>query len=136
MQSKKAGSGIRQLSEANHLAHNSMNAAAPNIPDQAMDSVDTNVTESVEGTSLGTQPQATPGHLPTQTAGDADFNTVIADIINHGETVDNHYASRGYNTIGLVHNGYLGASFNLKIQSLPVLENLVGLYGKVGECEY
>lgn len=65
---------------------------------------------------------------PPQGRGAPDFNTVIADIINHGETVDNHYASRNYDAMGLVDSGnfhHLGASFTLKTQSLPVLDNLV-----------
>lgn len=80
----------------------------------------------MEGNNFEAQPQIALSPAPAQSLGGLDFNTVIADIINHGETVDNHYASRGYNTMGIINNGYLGASFYLKTQSLPVLENLVG----------
>lgn len=99
-----------------------------------MDSVDIAArdTEPIEGNSIQTQPQATLRPPPPQSPGRPDFNTVIADIINHGETVDNHYASREYDTMGMGNNGYLGASFYLKTQSLPVLENLVGFYGEEG----
>ena len=57
-----------------------------------------------------------------------DINNVIADIINHGETVENHCASQGYAAMGMVDTesySQLGASLHLKLQSLPILDNLV-----------
>ena len=57
-----------------------------------------------------------------------DINTVIADIINHGETVENQCASQGYAAMGSVDTesySQLGASLHLKLQSLPILDNLV-----------
>ena len=57
-----------------------------------------------------------------------DINTVIADIINHGETVESHCASQGYAAMGMVDTesySKLGASLHLKLQSLPILDNLV-----------
>jgi len=111
-----------------------MNAAAPNT----MDPMDSSArdTESIKGKTLTTQPQPTLGTPPAHGPGGPNFNTVIADIINHGETVDNHYASSGYNTIRMVNYGHLGASFTLKTQSLSVLENLVGFQGEYRQCGY
>lgn len=57
-----------------------------------------------------------------------DLSTVIESIIKHGETIDEHYAAKGLNEIGVVDTESflpLGASAHLKIQSLPILENLV-----------
>ena len=67
-------------------------------------------------------------HPPLQGAQPQDINTVIADIINHGETVENHCGSQGYATMGMVDTesySQLGASLHLKLQSLPILDNLV-----------
>lgn len=65
---------------------------------------------------------------PPQGAHPLDINTVIADIINHGETVESHCASQGYAAMGMVDTesySQLGASLHLKLQSLPILDNLV-----------
>lgn len=58
-----------------------------------------------------------------------DLSTVIESIIKHGETIDEHYAAKGLNELGIVDTESfvpLGASAHLKIQSLPILDNLVG----------
>ena len=68
------------------------------------------------------------GQRPPQSAHPLDINTVIADIINHGETVESHCASQGYAAMGMVDTesySQLGASLHLKLQSLPILDNLV-----------
>ena len=70
------------------------------------------------------------GRLLPDNHGAPDFNAVIADIINHGETVDNQYAVRHYEDVPMPQAGNFplsSASFKLKTQSLPVLENLVSL---------
>ena len=67
-------------------------------------------------------------HPPPQGAQPQDINTVIADIINHGETVESHCGSQGYPAMGMVDTesySQLGASLHLKLQSLPILDNLV-----------
>lgn len=60
-----------------------------------------------------------------------DLAAVISNIINHGEAIDNHYAAHGLNELGIVDTESflpLGASMHLKIQSLPILDNLVSDY--------
>lgn len=85
--------------------------------------------DSPPGVDIPTVPQQlSAGDHPTEGPSAPDFNTVIADIINHGETVDNHYATRGFDDFSMLANGHfqhISASFTLKTQSLPVLENLV-----------
>ena len=57
-----------------------------------------------------------------------DLSTVIESIIKHGETIDEHYATKGLNEVGIVDTESfvpLGASAHLKVQSLPILDNLV-----------
>ena len=54
---------------------------------------------------------------------------MIESIIKHGETIDDHFAAKGLNQLGIVDTESflpLGASAHLKIQSLPILDNLVG----------
>ena len=69
---------------------------------------------------------------PAQGAADpTDINSVIAEIINHGETVESHCASQGYAAMGIVDTesySQLGASLHLKLQSLPILDNLVSCH--------
>lgn len=72
------------------------------------------------------------GQHPPPSAHPPDINTVIADIINHGETVESHCASQGYAAMGMVDTesySQLGASLHLKLQSLPILDNLVSCDG-------
>lgn len=72
--------------------------------------------------------QLTSGQRPPQGVHPPDINTVIADIIDHGETVENHCGSQGYAAMGMVDTesySQLGASLHLKLQSLPILDNLV-----------
>ena len=79
--------------------------------------------------SLTANHQISPGQQPPpQGAQQQDINTVIAEIINHGETVENHCGSQGYAAMGMVDTesySQLGASLHLKLQSLPILDNLV-----------
>ena len=68
------------------------------------------------------------GQGPAQATHPPDINTVISDIINHGETVESHCASQGNTAMGMVDTesySQLGASLHLKLQSLPILDNLV-----------
>ncbi|KAL8827389.1 MAG: hypothetical protein Q9191_003214 [Dirinaria sp. TL-2023a] len=61
------------------------------------------------------------------TEANPDLATVISNIIEHGETIDSHYAAHGLNELGIVDTESfrpLGASMHLKTQSLPILENL------------
>ena len=70
-------------------------------------------------------------HTP-QGSHPSDINAVIADIINHGETVESHCASQGYAAMNMVDTesySQLGASLHLKLQSLPILDNLVRCAG-------
>ena len=78
--------------------------------------------------SLIANHQLPTGQHPPQGAQPQDINTVIADIINHGETVESHCGSQGYAAMGMVDTesySQLGASLHLKLQSLPILDNLV-----------
>ena len=90
----------------------------------AGDSGNENATEVVEqGPQQTYEEQRSAPESATQ-----DFNNIIADIISHGETVDSHYASQGYDAMGTVDTESftkLGASLHLKTQSLPILDNLV-----------
>ncbi|KAL9035020.1 MAG: hypothetical protein Q9180_005084 [Flavoplaca navasiana] len=56
-----------------------------------------------------------------------NMHAVMSKIIDHGETIDNQYGVSGDIPIGLTRNGNTisqGASLQLKIQSLPILDNL------------
>ena len=58
------------------------------------------------------------------------MHAVMSKIIDHGETIDNQYGVSGEIPTGLARNGNTisrGASLQLKIQSLPILDNLVSL---------
>jgi hypothetical protein len=57
----------------------------------------------------------------------ADLNRVF-NVVDHGETADGQNISQGYDTMGTVDTEsfhQLGANLHLKIQSLPILDNLV-----------
>lgn len=78
-----------------------------------------------EGPTFNHHPPS--GQRLPQDAHPPDINTVIADIINHGETVESHCASQGYAAMGMVDTesySQLGASLHLRLQSLPILDNL------------
>lgn len=72
---------------------------------------------------------AEPAPLPAASSSAPDLAAVIANIIDHGEHVDNHWAAQGYEYDGTAVDSddwlSVGASLNLKIQSLPILDNLV-----------
>ncbi|KAI4226784.1 MAG: hypothetical protein L6R36_002924 [Xanthoria steineri] len=56
-----------------------------------------------------------------------DMHAVMSKIIDHGETIDNQYGARRAATTGPAHHETVvpqGASLQLKIQSLPILDNL------------
>ena len=75
--------------------------------------------------------QLLSGEHPPQGTHPPDLNSVFAEIINHGETVET--ASQGYAAMGMVDTesySQLGASLHLKLQSLPILDNLVGYYDR------
>ncbi len=59
-----------------------------------------------------------------------DRNGVVADSGDHGEIVDSRQDSQGYDVMGIVDTEsfhHMRASFHLKTQSLPILDNLVSL---------
>ena len=67
-----------------------------------------------------------------------DLSTVIESIIKHGETIDEHYATKGLNELGIVDTESfvpLGASAHLKVQSLPILDNLVRNQTKIPQLQ-
>lgn len=73
----------------------------------------------------------TPAPEPIDSQYEPDYNPEIQDIMDYGETVDNPYVPRVYDAIGVLENGDLGhsgASHTLKLQSLPVLDNLVRVF--------
>lgn len=75
-----------------------------------------------------------PGETPMVGSTAPDFQSIMANIINHSETVDNRYASQGYDEMGVVDTASLlpqGVNLHLKIQSLPILDNLVSLSSKM-----
>ncbi|KAL8698842.1 MAG: hypothetical protein Q9224_001665 [Gallowayella concinna] len=56
-----------------------------------------------------------------------DMHAVMSRILDHGETVDSQYAAHGENVTGPDHGHGIvlqGASLQLKVQSLPILDNL------------
>ncbi len=76
-----------------------------------------------EEASLSENEDLAPGASP-------NMHAVMSKIIDHGETIDNQYGVSGDIPIGLVRSGNTisqGASLQLKIQSLAILENLVSL---------
>ena len=59
-----------------------------------------------------------------------DHNGITAGKSNHGETVDSRQGSQIFDVMGIVDTEsfhHVGASFHLKTQSLPILDNLVSL---------
>ncbi|KAL8644885.1 MAG: hypothetical protein Q9226_007547, partial [Calogaya cf. arnoldii] len=76
--------------------------------------------ENSRDASLSENGTLTPGASP-------DMHAVMSRIINHGETIDSQYGARGDVTNRLAHPDNVlpqGASLQLKIQSLPILDNL------------
>lgn len=67
-------------------------------------------------------------YSPPAASAAPDLAAVIANIIDHGETVERHYANQAYDEMGMVDTESwlsIGASLHLKVQSLPILDNLV-----------
>ena len=110
----------------------------PNPPPPAIAPPDPVLSIQQAPPEVATANQHSPnGQSPGQDAPQADINTVIADIINHGETVESHCASQGYATMGMVDTesySQLGASLHLKLQSLPILDNLVSRHSSLKRC--
>lgn len=68
-----------------------------------------------------------------------DMHAVITKIIDHGENVENQYAARNQDADGLINPDSIlgqGASSQLKIQSLPILENLVSRLPIITELRF
>ena len=87
---------------------------------------DTEQSHMLHGTP--TEPPSKPQERPSYASVGPDLEAVINKIIDHGETVDHHYATQGYDDMGMVDTESfvsLGASLHLKTQSLPILDNLV-----------
>lgn len=76
-------------------------------------------------------PAAELATLAPAPASAPDLASVIASIIDHGEHVDNHWGAQGYEYDGMAVDTEdwlsVDASLHLKIQSLPILDNLVRL---------
>lgn len=132
---KRGEAAISQLSVSTHSPAEpqpAMHAASP-APITSPPVVSPAVAPSVQQhpqdapTSSNQSGQQSPLGAPP-----SDINAVITDIINHGETVESHYASQGYAAMGMVDTesySQLGASLHLKLQSLPILDNLVSCTG-------
>ncbi len=77
-----------------------------------------------------------PPPTPAPASSAPDLAAVIANIIDHGENVDNHWAAQGYeyDEMAVDTDSWLSvdASLHLKIQSLPILDNLVRSHAKTG----
>ena len=59
-----------------------------------------------------------------------DHNGDTVGMSHRGETVDSHQESHTYDVVGTVDTESfhdMGASFHLKTQSLPILDNLVSV---------
>lgn len=123
-------------------AQQNMPASSPAEPQTSVDAAPSEprnsppIASPVSAPNVQQPPEESPtaqlhpptGQRPPQGAHPLDINTVIADIINHGETVESHCASQGYAAMGMVDTesySQLGASLHLKLQSLPILDNLV-----------
>ncbi|KAL8845683.1 MAG: hypothetical protein Q9198_011372, partial [Flavoplaca austrocitrina] len=73
-----------------------------------------------EEASLSENEDLAPGASP-------NMHAVMSKIIDHGETINNQYEVSGDIPIGSARSGNTisqGASLQLKIQSLPILDNL------------
>ncbi|KAA6406774.1 MAG: myb dna binding [Lasallia pustulata] len=73
------------------------------------------------------QPQHQSQYSPPATSAAPDLHAVITKIIDHGETVERHYANQAYDEMEMVDTESwlsIGASLHLKVQSLPILDNL------------
>ncbi|KAL8850381.1 MAG: hypothetical protein Q9221_004701 [Calogaya cf. arnoldii] len=117
-------------------AHSSHNTSAP----QAVRSSSEDAATPVQGDDES-QDQAAMRQLLQENSRDAslsenatitpdaspDMHAVMSRIIDHGETIDSQYGARGDPANGLVRPDNVlpqGASLQLKIQSLPILDNL------------
>jgi len=125
----KKGTATRTIEPSNAATQDRQEMPAENVYDTAQSSHLPHKTDGEE---------EIVGQRPSSRLAEGDgahiFHAVIADIINHGETVDNHYATRSYGDISMMNNGnfqHISASFNLKAQSLPVLDNLVSFRGRL-----
>ena len=83
-------------------------------------------------TSESTRPEAVTNTQPQsgEEIDVPDHNGVTAGKSNYGETVDGSQDSQIYDVVGIVGTEsfhHMGASFHLKTQSLPILDNLVSL---------
>ena len=86
-----------------------------------------------QGKSSGGQQDSSISAPPAMAGGPpaTELNGLVADIVGHGETLDSHYASHSYEAMRTVDTESfhkLGASLYLKIQSLPILDNLVSSF--------
>lgn len=76
-----------------------------------------------DSTSLNASSQ-TQQHMPLATVS-PDLAALIRNIVERGEAIDKRYGEMGYvDTESFVP---LGASLHLKVQCLPILDNLVSL---------
>lgn len=99
-------------------------------PQPTMNGTQKHVSEIERHSPKPAMQPAQPATLPPASSSAPDLAAVIANIIDHGEHVDNHWAAQGYGSDGLAVDTEdwlsVDASLHLKIQSLPILDNLVG----------
>ena len=75
-----------------------------------------------EDTTLLNASSQTQQHMPLATVS-PDLAALIRNIVERGEAIDRRYGEMGYvDTESFVP---LGASLHLKVQCLPILDNLV-----------
>ena len=83
-------------------------------------------------TSETTRPEAATNMQPQsgEEPDAPDHNGDTVDESTHGEAVDSRQDAQIYDAMGIVDTEsfhHMGASFHLKTQSLPILDNLVSL---------
>lgn len=94
------------------------------MPDSEANETVNGLSEVAEDpTSLSASSQ-TQQHMPLATVS-PDLAALIRNIVERGEAIDKRYGEMGYvDTESFVP---LGASLHLKVQCLPILDNLVSL---------
>ena len=89
------------------------------------------VQRSIQTPSIPATPEtflSTPAPQTTSSAVDSDSSTLMTDLGPFAGLTNVNYASQGYDEMGMVNTSSFlpqGASLHVKIQSLPVLDNLV-----------
>ena len=103
----------------------------PNTTPHAGETTNNGAAASVpQNRGRSTAPKGSAQSVDLQGSSDTgpDLQAVMTRIIDHGESVDNQYAAHGEHPSDMLEaEGLLslGATVQLKIQSLPILDNLV-----------